>query len=380
MTSKRIKSEAGGAEKIRRKKRQEALTKSLENSMLRYVKRTETSKTDETLEDEINRNGDEANIPENAQDRNIGDHGDEHEYEKNEEENGNKNENENENENENGKDNETEREKANTFEEYQMSGNVSDPGNWEKVDSKLRDFLVEKGPMKRLPTDYHFPRDHIGRCFSHSSYTREIRNGEKQDRRWLVYSKIKDKIFCFCCKLFITQDKNASQLATIGYNDWRNVSKMLREHEKSHKHIICMTQWMELEVRLQKNQTIDKYMQDEINKEKAHWRDVLLRIIAMVKGLAKNNLAFRGRNDKIRVDGNGNFLGMLEAVADFDHVMKEHIRRVEEHETRNHYMSHQIQNELIEMLGNEIRQKIIKKIHCAKYFSVILDTTPDISN
>lgn len=155
---------------------------------------------------------------------------------------------------------------------------------------------------------------------------------------------------------------------------------MLRQHDKSHKHIICMTNWMELEVRLQSNQTIDMYIHDEINKEKRHWRDVLLKIIAMVKGLAKNNLVFRGRNDKIRVDGNGNVLGMIEAVADFDLVMKEHISRVEEHETRNHYMSPQIQNELMEMLGNEVRQMILKKIHCAKCFPIILDTTPDISN
>lgn len=80
-------------------------------------------------------------------------------------------------------------------------------------------------------------------------------NGKMQDRSWLIYSKIKDQIFCFCCKLF-TRDKNSNQLATTGYSDWKNVSKMLREHEKSHKHIICMTSWMELEVRLQKRKDI----------------------------------------------------------------------------------------------------------------------------
>ncbi|KAF8109067.1 hypothetical protein N665_0103s0022 [Sinapis alba] len=149
-----------------------------------------------------------------------------------------------------------------------------------------------------------------------------------QDRHWLIYSKIKYQIFCFCCKLF-TRDKNSNQLATTGYSDWRNISKMLREHEKSHKHIICMTSWMELEVRLQKNLTIDKYVQEEINKEKSYWRDVLLRIIAVVKGLAKNNIAFHGLKNKIGQDGNGNFLGMIEVIVDFDLVMIEHVRRIE---------------------------------------------------
>lgn len=52
-------------------------------------------------------------------------------------------------------------------------------------------------------------------------------------------------------------------------------------------------------MRLQKNLNFDKFIQEEINKEKRHWRDVLLRIIAVVKGLAKNNIALRGVNDKI---------------------------------------------------------------------------------
>ena len=51
-------------------------------------------------------------------------------------------------------------------------------------------------------------------------------------------------------------------------------------------------------MRLSKNKTIDKNIQEQINKEKDHWKNVLLRIIVVVKNLGKNNLAFREKNEK----------------------------------------------------------------------------------
>ncbi|XP_042423529.1 uncharacterized protein LOC122011183 [Zingiber officinale] len=56
---------------------------------------------------------------------------------------------------------------------------------------------------------------------------------------------------------------------------------------------------VELQVRLRKNETIDKELQAQIKNETYRWRGVLTRIVAVVKCLAKNILAFHGKNENL---------------------------------------------------------------------------------
>ncbi|XP_034198263.1 uncharacterized protein LOC117613795 [Prunus dulcis] len=153
---------------------------------------------------------------------------------------------------------------------------IYDPRNWDNIDPKFRDLLVEKGPIRDLLIGKG-PKDHLHRRFSSTFYTRYLPNGEQHDRDWLI-------------------------------------------------------------------------------------------------------LAFRGSNEKIHDINNGNFMGQVEMIAEWDPVMKEHVRRMDDKETHYHYLSHKIQNELILLLASELKSAIIKKIEEAKYFSVILDCTPDASN
>ncbi|XP_076908869.1 uncharacterized protein LOC143565921 [Bidens hawaiensis] len=200
---------------------------------------------------------------------------------------------------------------------------IFDPTTWDGLNTNLVNVLVKKGPKRDL-TIKKGPADKFGRRFSSSLYTRTLSNRETCDRTWLVYSKVVNKLFFFCCKLF-RQGPPKGSLNGDGYGDWKHASDRLKDHELSFEHIRNMQRLFEVRQRLNCNQTTDKVAHDQFNKERDYWKKVIFRIIALVKFLAKNGLAFRGTNEKLYQKCNGNFLGLIEMLEEFDPIIKEHV-------------------------------------------------------
>lgn len=168
---------------------------------------------------------------------------------------------------------------------------------------------------------------------------------------------------------------------TVGQMDWKNIGTLLKSHESSPEHTTHMKTWKDLEIRLRTGMTLDQAERTLLEAEKRRWRDVLTRLIAIIHSLAERNLALRGSANTIYQDNNGNFLKEVELLARFDPVMKQHVDRVESgqfgHST---YLGNVIQNELIASISGKMLNTMVSEIKQSKYYSIILDCTPDLSH
>lgn len=91
-----------------------------------------------------------------------------------------------------------------------------EPAEWPSFFSDLvRTKQLIRGPLP-IKENFTFPKRYDGRSFHYHHTHRQLLNGEKVRRSWLTYSRSKDAVYCFCCKLF---SKKSLKQATNGQLD-----------------------------------------------------------------------------------------------------------------------------------------------------------------
>lgn len=198
---------------------------------------------------------------------------------------------------------------------------------------------------------------------------------------------MKQAFYCLPCKLFSTLPESQRSALSLpeGFSTakrWKNLFNKIPEHENSLTHKKSYIQWKSEVNNIKKDKSLTGMLLQSIKNEKEKWRELLKRLIKMTLFLAGRGLAFRGDTEKIGESSNGNFLRILELLANYDPVLNEHLNKVRHFQDKGermqvHYLSHDIQNEFISLCAAEVIKKILEEREKAKYYSVIVDATPD---
>lgn len=127
-------------------------------------------------------------------------------------------------------------------------------------------------------------------------------------------------------------------------------------HAKSEAHINSMLAWKDYEKNGQ--ETLMNSMSQEFTnlvQENCHYIKCVAEVLLLT---ATQNIAQRGHKETENDENKGNFLAILELLAQHDTVVKKKLNGV-----RNaKYTSHQIQNEVLDVLAEMVRSTIINEV------------------
>ena len=101
----------------------------------------------------------------------------------------------------------------------------------------------------------------------------------------------------------------------------------------------------------------------------------------MIEFLSSRGLAFSGSSELAGSPQNGSFLGILELLAEYDIFLAEHIqKRVNKGKRHVSCFSSTVCEEFIDVIATKVLDIIVSEIKQAEYYSMSLDSTPDITN
>ena len=197
---------------------------------------------------------------------------------------------------------------------------------------------------------------------------------------WLEYSVERDAAFCYPCRVFKCGSSRSEDAFTrTGFRNWKHAigkSGIISLHAKCATHRQAVTCWNEYTINTQGHTTVVHRL-DSARKQLIETNRHYIRTVAEVLLLcAKQDLALRGHREYTELKNQGNFKEILTLVASHDPVVKE---KLQDGPRNAVYTSPEIQNTLLEIMGNAVRDRICKAVRESGVFSLLADETKDAS-
>ena len=202
-------------------------------------------------------------------------------------------------------------------------------------------------------------------------------------QKWLEYSEDKHRAYCLYCFVSSKNEnrRGGSHVFTVdGFDSWKRVN--------SGKHCAFLTHmgsgpcsphnnaFTDGQALLNQSCHIETIMAVK-DKEKVERNRLRLKVsIATVKWLALQSCAFRGHDERPESKNKGNFLEMVELLAEFNPDITKCVLANAPYGSK--YTSPEIQKEILSIFACKIRNHIRDEIGDSK-FSILVDETCDVA-
>lgn len=224
--------------------------------------------------------------------------------------------------------------------------------------------------------------DWTQQVFSRKSFPKDKDNRSFQPRwmdtyKWIEYSECVDAVFCFACRQFGKSTSKDEIFTKVGFKAWKMAlvkNKGFDKHNQSVQHIQNMASWKEKEARHKNAAEISTQFSVDTFEKRQYYVKSLIRV---VKFLAANELPFRGDWDDNTNSESGLFTKLLEYTIQTDEKLKTCLDVIPQNAM---YTSPDVQNELIAIMAELVRNQIVEEVNSSDGFTLLVDGTKDRNN
>ncbi|KAI6651115.1 Zinc finger MYM-type protein 1-like [Oopsacas minuta] len=190
----------------------------------------------------------------------------------------------------------------------------------------------------------------------------------------------RDAGFYYPCRIFnAVSGRTEDAFKSVGFRDWKHATGRdgtLHCHDKCLTHINAIASWHEYKL----NERIGTSIESRINSSRSEQirlnRHYIKSIAEVILLCSRLEIAFRGHDESENSLNKGNFFEVLQVIGNHDPIIQHRL----EHGPQNPiYRSPEVQNLLLNIMGDMLRIKICDSVRKANFFSLLADESKDES-
>ena len=188
------------------------------------------------------------------------------------------------------------------------------------------------------------------------------------------YRQFSDGVYCRACVVFSPYQiggRNLGKFVLEPFRYWTKTSDRATEHAKNGYHRSALAVMNEFLSRYKSpSQSVDAVLKSQVRQTMEANQKVIESLLRIIILYGKQGLALRGNRDdqidwqSVKRSNEGNFAQLVRFRAETDTILSTHLAKAPKNAQ---YTSKTIQNELLSVVGDSIRNGIISEIKSSKF-------------